>query len=115
MGYFTIDLARLVGKSGKVIAADLQKEMLNGIRQRAVRAGVQDRIKLHQSVPDKIGIDEPIDFCLAFWMLHEVPDRRRFLNEISSALKPGGLLLLAEPRLHVSLKSFNESVSQLDR
>jgi ubiquinone/menaquinone biosynthesis C-methylase UbiE len=111
MGYFTIALARLVGDSGKVIAADLQQHMLDGIQRRAIRAGVQDRIKLHRSAPDKIGISEPIDFSLAFWMLHEVPDRRRFLNEIFSALKPGGLFLLAEPKLHVSFISFTESVS----
>jgi ubiquinone/menaquinone biosynthesis C-methylase UbiE len=110
MGYFTIPLAKLVGNSGKVIAADLQKQMLDGIYRRALKAGLQDRIKLQQSTPDKIGISEPIDFCLAFWMVHEVPDRSRFLNEISSGLKAGGLFLLVEPRFHVSRENFNETL-----
>jgi ubiquinone/menaquinone biosynthesis C-methylase UbiE len=110
MGYFTIPLAKLVGDTGKVIAADLQQEMLDGIHHRALRAGVQDRIKLHQSTPDSIGISESIDFCLAFWMVHEVPDRTRFLAEISSRLKLGGLLLLVEPKLHVSKEDFNKTL-----
>jgi len=110
MGYFTIPLAGLVGGSGQVIAADLQKRMLDAIRRRATKAGVQDRIKLHQSSPQRIGINEPIDFCLAFWMVHEVPDRAGFLGEISACLKPGGLFLLVEPRLHVSSSSFNETL-----
>jgi ubiquinone/menaquinone biosynthesis C-methylase UbiE len=113
MGYFTIPLARLVGDSGKVIAADIQKRMLDSLYVRAERAGVQERIQLHQSAPDKIGIAEPVDFCLAFWMVHEVVDQPRFLSEIAAGLKPNGLFLLVEPRLHVSGKSFNETVKNI--
>ncbi len=110
MGYFTIPLAKLVGDAGKVIAADLQQKMLDGIYRRALRTGVWDRIKLCQSAPDRIGVSEPIDFCLAFWMVHEVPDRARFLGEISSKLKRDGLLLLVEPKLHVSKENFNKTL-----
>ena len=110
MGYFTISLARLVGDTGKVIAADLQRQMLNGIHRRALRAGVKNRIVLHQSTPGSIGVKEPIDFCLCFWMLHEVPDRTAFLREIFTLLKSGGLLLLVEPKIHVSSSSFKISV-----
>ncbi len=110
MGYFTIPMARLVGSSGKVIAADLQPQMLEAIRQRAVKAKLQDRILLHQSEPDKICISEPVDFCLAFWMVHEVPDQHRFLTEITSKLKPGGLMLIAEPNFHVTNNAFEETI-----
>jgi ubiquinone/menaquinone biosynthesis C-methylase UbiE len=113
MGYFTIPLARLVGDSGKVIAADIQKKMLDSLYIRAERAGVHDRIRLHLSVPDKIGIEEPVDFCLAFWMVHEVVDQSLFLGEIAAGLKPNGLFLLAEPRIHVSWKSFNETLKTI--
>jgi ubiquinone/menaquinone biosynthesis C-methylase UbiE len=110
MGYFTIPLAKLVGNTGKVIAADIQQQMLDGIHRKALRAGMQDRIKLNRSTPESIGISEPIDFCLAFWMVHEVPDRAGFLGEISSNLKPGGLFLIVEPKLHVSRESFNNTL-----
>jgi ubiquinone/menaquinone biosynthesis C-methylase UbiE len=110
MGFFTIPLAELTGDTGKVIAADLQTAMLEGVRKRAEKAGVADRIKLHQAMANRIGINEPIDFCLAFWMVHEVPDRLRFIGEIVTALKPGGLFLFVEPRVHVSKASFNASV-----
>jgi 2-polyprenyl-3-methyl-5-hydroxy-6-metoxy-1,4-benzoquinol methylase len=110
MGYFTIPMATLVGPSGKVIAADLQKQMLDAINRRAVKAGVQDRIVLHQVKPDEIGVSGPVDFSLAFWMVHEVPDAKRFLSQIANALKPGGMLLLAEPKLHVSKSSFQATL-----
>jgi len=38
---------RLAGNTGKVIAADLQQAMLDGVRKNAVKAGVADRITLH--------------------------------------------------------------------
>ncbi len=110
MGYFTITLARLVGESGKVIAADLQQKMLEGVDRRAAKVGVRDRIVLLRSQPDRIGIGEAIDFCLVFWMAHEVAHQGRFFTEISSSLKPGGLLLLVEPKLHVSRKSFDNTL-----
>jgi ubiquinone/menaquinone biosynthesis C-methylase UbiE len=110
MGYFTIPLAGLVGDSGKVIAADLQKKMLEGVRQRAKRAGVLERIKIQLSTPDCIGISESVDFCLAFWMLHEVPDQARFLAEIAGLMKREGQFLLVEPRIHVPAKNFEESL-----
>jgi ubiquinone/menaquinone biosynthesis C-methylase UbiE len=110
MGYFTIPLAKLTGETGRVIAADLQLKMLEGIRRRAVKAGVIDRIALHQCLPEKIGVQKPVDFCLAFWMIHEVPDRPRFIKEVADCLKPGGLWLIAEPKLHVSRASFDATV-----
>ena len=71
---------------------------------------MQERIKLHLTKPDSIGISESIDFCLAFWMVHEVPDRNHFLSEISSKLKPDGLMLIAEPSMHVSQEDFNKTL-----
>ena len=110
MGYFTIPMAKLVGDTGQVIVADLQQEMLDGVDHRAFKAGVQERVKLQLSKTESIGISEPIDFCLAFWMVHEVPDRTHFLNEIASKLKPDGLMLIAEPRIHVSKENFEKTL-----
>ena len=110
MGYFTIPMARLVGDTGKIIAADLQQEMLDGVDHRAYKAGVQERIKLQLAKPKSIGINEPINFCLAFWMVHEVPDQVHFLSEIASKLKPDGLMLIAEPRIHVSKENFEKTL-----
>jgi ubiquinone/menaquinone biosynthesis C-methylase UbiE len=111
MGYFTIPMAKMAGDTGKVIAADIQPEMLEGVRRKATKESVSGRIKLHQSKPESLDINEAIDFCLTFWMVHEVPDRQRFLGEIVSLLKAGGLLLIVEPKVHVSKKSFEATIS----
>ncbi len=111
MGYFTLSLARLVGAEGKVIAADLQEEMLAGLRRRAQRQGLLERIGFQLSEPDQIGVTEPIDFALAFWMVHEVKRPDLFFGEICAYLREGGTCLVAEPLIHVSESGFESSIS----
>jgi ubiquinone/menaquinone biosynthesis C-methylase UbiE len=102
MGFFSLGLARLVGKEGKVIAADLQEQMLAGLKKRAERAGLLECIQPQLSTPDRIGAAEPVDFALAFWMVQEVSQPEDFLRQIYELLRPKGKFLIAEPRIHVS-------------
>ncbi|TSA45153.1 MAG: class I SAM-dependent methyltransferase [Deltaproteobacteria bacterium] len=111
MGYFTLGLAKLAGSEGRVIAVDLQRQMLDALERRARRAGVADRIILHRCRPDSLGVEGPVDFALVFWMAHEVPDKPRFFREIFALLKTGGRLLLAEPKFHVTLKSLERTLA----
>ena len=111
MGYFTVGLARLTGPGGRVIAVDLQQQMLDVLQRRARRAGMADRIVLHRCQKDSLGVEGPADFVLTFWMAHEVPDKHRFFGEIFSLLKTGGQLLLVEPKFHVTLKSLERTLA----
>ncbi|MCE7980015.1 MAG: class I SAM-dependent methyltransferase [Caldilinea sp. CFX5] len=111
MGYFTIPLAHLVGESGQVIAVDLQRQMLCGVQRRAVQAGLQGRIQLHQCQTDTLDLYEAVDFALAFWMAHEVRDKERFFHEVVSLLKPTARFLLVEPKWHVSRVAFRHTVA----
>ncbi|MRR16365.1 MAG: methyltransferase domain-containing protein [Deltaproteobacteria bacterium] len=112
IGFFTIPMARIVGESGRVIAADIQKSMLEGIEKRARRAGVAGRIILHLSSPDSLGVATPADFVLAFWMAHEVPDQERFYRELHTVLKEDGRFLLVEPKIHVTASQFQTGVAK---
>ncbi len=110
-GWFSIPMARMVGDNGKVIAVDLQQQMLDMLRQRAEKAGVATRIDMHKCEQNRLGVDAKVDFALVFAMLHEVPDQYRLLKEIHDCLKDGSGLLLAEPPLHVSGKNFDREVA----
>ncbi|MHB8770179.1 MAG: SAM-dependent methyltransferase [Syntrophales bacterium] len=110
MGYFTIALAKLVGPGGRVIAVDLQQQMLDALVRRAVRAGVADRITPHRCGKESLGVEGPVDFALAFWMAHEVPDSSRFFGEIFAMLRPAGRFLLVEPKYHVTAEAFRRTV-----
>ncbi|MHB1034972.1 MAG: class I SAM-dependent methyltransferase [Pirellulales bacterium] len=115
VGWFSIPMAGLVGHEGRVIAVDLQPKMLDMLRRRAEKAGVADRIQLHKCDAHRLGVEAETDFALAFAMVHEVPDSDRLLREIHACLKPGGKLLLAEPPLHVSAKTFASEVATAEQ
>ena len=108
MGYFSVAMARMVGDKGRVIAVDLQQMMLDLCRKRAFRAGVSGRISTVLAAPDDIKVTGPVDLALAFWMVHEVKDIPRFFGQVAAALRPGGKVLIAEPRVHVMQRRFDE-------
>ena len=111
LGWFSVPMATMVGDQGRVIAVDLQQQMLDMLRRRAEKAGVAGRIELHKCAMDRLGIATQADFALAFAMVHEVSDQDRLLREIHACLKPGGRLLLAEPPFHVPGKAFANEVA----
>jgi len=72
-GFFTTYIAYKVGKNGRVIAADLQERMLQKLKKKIQGTELEERILLHKCEQRKIGLQEKVDFILAFYMLHEVP------------------------------------------
>jgi len=110
MGFFTLPAARMVGPKGRVIAVDIQENMLQSLRQRAEKAGLDGRVEARLCSPDDIRVTEPVDICLAFNLVHEVPDARALFSQIRAILKPSGKILVTEPRFHVSEARFRESL-----
>jgi ubiquinone/menaquinone biosynthesis C-methylase UbiE len=113
MGFFTLELARLVGAAGRVIAIDVQPKMLKVLGRRARKAGLQDRIVLRQAEENRMGVEdirEQVDFVLAFAVVHELPDAAGFYGEMFGALKPEGRMLLSEPSGHVNAKDWQETL-----
>ena len=106
MGHFSIGMAGLVGRNGKVIAVDLQQKMLDIMMRRAQRAGLANRIFPHLCQADDIGIEIPIDFILAFWMIHEVPNQEHYFKQLKTVLAADRMILIAEPKMHVTAEAF---------
>ncbi len=118
MGFFTLELARLVGPNGRVIAIDVQPQMISALERRARRAGLGDRISARMASGGRLGLDDVrgrVDFALAFAMIHEVPDSAALLIELATALKPGGKLLIAEPKGHVPEAEFAVTLKQAEQ
>lgn len=113
MGFFTLELARLVGPTGQVVALDLQPKMLRGLKRRAARAGLLERLDIRLARGGSLGVVDlagKVDFALAFAMVHELPGAARFFAEVAATLKPGACLLFAEPSGHVTATRFEEEV-----
>ena len=111
-GFFSIDIAKMVGRSGRVIAADLQEGMLQKLRNRIQGTKLEKRVTLHKCDKNKIGLSEHVDFILLFYTVHEVPNVEGLFSEIETILKPKGLVFIVEPPLHVSKKAFEKTVKK---
>jgi ubiquinone/menaquinone biosynthesis C-methylase UbiE len=114
MGFFTLDLARMVGPNGHVIAVDIQPKMLERLIRRAARAGLKERIETREPKGENLGVDDlagKVDFVLAFAVVHELPSMVGFFAEVHRALRVGGKMLVAEPKLHVSEAAISETIT----
>jgi cyclopropane fatty-acyl-phospholipid synthase-like methyltransferase len=104
--------AKLVGKTGKVIAADLQQGMLQILHAKIKGTILESRMKLEKCEKDNINVSETVDFILTFYMVHEVPDKNAFFKQLYGVLKDQGQYLLVEPKLfHVSHKEFQSTIA----
>ena len=119
-GFFTMTMAELVGSSGRVIAVDLQEEMLAKVRSKLSNPKYQSMmasITLHQCSEHEIGLDESskADFILACYMVHETPDHYRFFQQVKRLLKSTSTFLVIEPPFHVSKKDFAKMLSRAEQ
>lgn len=112
-GFFTLEIARLVGPSGRVVAVDVEPRMVKALKRRARKAGLQNRIDARVVSPASMqlaDLDAMVDFVFAFAVVHELPSAASFFFEAARAMKPGADLLLAEPDGHVGEAEFAEAI-----
>jgi ubiquinone/menaquinone biosynthesis C-methylase UbiE len=110
-GYFSIEMAKMVGPDGRVISADLQEGMLRKLSAKISGSELQSRIRCILCGRSNINVSERVDFILAFYMVHEVPDKDSFFRQLNAVLIEHGRFLLVEPKLfHVSRKDFDATI-----
>ena len=112
-GFFSIEIAKMLLDSGKVIAADLQVGMLEKISKKIKGTELERRIEIHKCEDTKVGVTENVDFVLAFYMIHEVANQELLFGELKSILKSDGKIYIIEPKLHVSKKSFELMINRI--
>ncbi len=113
MGFFSLPLAEKVGDNGRVICIDLQKKMIQTLNRRAKKAGLAGRIDGRTCTNTSLMIGDlagQADFALAFAVIHEVPDRKKFLAEVYRSLRTAGVLLVGEPARIVSPGELGETI-----
>jgi len=96
-GYHTFRIAPLV-PNGKVIATDIQPEMLEFIAERKEELGL-DNIETRLGTIEDTGLEpESVDAVLIVDAYHEFSHPREMAESIHAALRPGGKLFLVEYR-----------------
>ena len=114
-GFFSVELAKIVGNDGKVYSVDLQEGMLQKLWNKIRGTSLEKIIQPIKCERDEIVIPEKVDFILAFYMVHEVPNKDKFFSTLKSILNKNGEFLIVEPKLfHVSKKEFASTISKAE-
>jgi ubiquinone/menaquinone biosynthesis C-methylase UbiE len=97
-GFYSLKLAQLTGKSGKVYAVDIQQEMLDMLKQRTKKAKLENVVPLLGTETDARLPENSIDLMLMVDVYHEFSRPEAMLKAIRKSLKPGGRIALVEFR-----------------
>jgi len=97
-GYFEPHLSRAVGAGGKVLALDVEPEMVTHLRDRAVREHL-DNVEARQVAPEDPALGGPsVDRVLIVDTWHHVANRSAYASRLAAALKPGGEVVVVDFR-----------------
>jgi precorrin-6B methylase 2 len=98
-GYYTFRLAERVGPKGKVLAVDIQPEMLALIRQRAKARAVANVEPVQGTETDPKLPASGVDLILMVDVYHEFAYPYEMMEALIRSLKPGGRIVFVEFRL----------------
>jgi SAM-dependent methyltransferase len=98
-GYATLDLADIVGPSGRVVAIDRSRRFLDHLESERVRRGLRHVETVEMDLDDaRLPERLPMtaDGAWGRWVFAFVQDPRALLERVAAALKPGGRLVIYE-------------------
>jgi ubiquinone/menaquinone biosynthesis C-methylase UbiE len=97
-GFYTLKLAKLVGDRGRVVAVDIQREMLEMLKESAAAEKVTNIEYVLGTVVDPKLPEASIDLVLLVDVYHEFSHPEQMLAAIRKSLKPTGRVALVEFR-----------------
>lgn len=104
MGFFTLEMAQRVGPQGRVIAVDVQPRMIAGLKRRLAKVGLAQRVDARLAREESMGLGDlagKVDSRWLWRLCTRCPAPADCSRKLRAAMKPGAILLLAEPSGHV--------------
>jgi ubiquinone/menaquinone biosynthesis C-methylase UbiE len=118
-GYFSFRMAPKVGASGKVLAVEIQDQMLAAIRERAAAMKIANVETVKGTETDPRLPAHGVDVVLLVDVYHELAYPFEVMTAVGKALKPGGRVVFVEYRKEdakVPIKEVHKmSLEQLDK
>ena len=95
-GYYSVRLAPVVGRKGRVLAEDIQPEVRDRLAQRVQRENL-DNVAVSLGAPDNPKLPaHSLDRVFLVHVYHEVQSPYAFLWHLREAVKPGGLIIVVD-------------------
>jgi ubiquinone/menaquinone biosynthesis C-methylase UbiE len=95
-GYFTVRLARAAARP-KVYAVDVERAMVEYVRQRAAKEGLTQVVAVQGSA-DRANLPERVDVVLIVDTYHHIPNRPAYFRELRASMMPSGRVAIIDFR-----------------
>ena len=99
VGFFVMEVSKIVGISGKVFAIDISEDLLDAVKNKAIDSGRRNiyGIRADLEKPSSTGLDnESIDVVLVINVLYLSKNKEVVLGEARRILKKGGKLIIMD-------------------
>ena len=95
-GYYTVRLAPMVGRKGRVLAEDIMPEVRDALSDRVQRENL-DNVAVKLGTPDNPMLPaQSFDRVFLVHMYHEVQSPYAFLWHLRDGVRPGGLVIVVD-------------------
>lgn len=98
-GFYSLKLAEMVGKEGKILAVDIQPEMLRLLKARAEEQGIENIELILGDIDNPKLPKGKVDMILCVDVYHEFSHPVEMLTGMHQSLKPDGKVALLEFRM----------------
>ncbi|HEV8584896.1 MAG TPA: methyltransferase [Methylomirabilota bacterium] len=95
-GYYTVRLARRLGRGATIYAEDVQSDYLEGLRARLVREGIEGVTLVHGAPRDPKLPAGGVDVAILAHVYHEIENPYEFLYRLRPALAPGARVAIID-------------------
>lgn len=98
-GFYSLELAKVVGETGRVYAVDVQQDLIVKLKNEAKSRGVDNIEVIWGDIDEPNGSklqDNSVDRVLVANVLFQSDDKKVLAQEARRILKPGGALLLVD-------------------
>lgn len=95
-GLTTMQLARVVGRGGRVIARDASADFITHLELELKRLGIDHVVPSLGPVEELDLPESSLDGAFARWLFCWLPDAGALLSTVSRALRPGGAIVCQE-------------------
>lgn len=95
-GYFMARLSRAVGDRGRVVATDIEPDMVRYMKERAAREKLGN-VEAVLASADDVGVAAgSVDRALVVDVWHHIHRREQYAARLARALRPGGLVAIVD-------------------
>jgi len=95
-GYFSVRLAAAVGKTGRVLAIDVEPKLVDYMKERAAKAELAQLVAVLAPADDPKLPARGVDLVLIVDTWHHIDDRLHYLAKLAAGLKQGGRVAVVD-------------------